>query len=287
MQFVIVTGMSGAGKSMAVNALEDIGFYCVDNMPPRLIVKFAQLCLQAESMERIAVVVDARGREMFPELIGTLLALEKDKIPYKVLFLESNTNELINRYKITRRRHPLLGEETNTLNKAILSEREMLADAKNHADYILDTSLLSVNQLKKQVRDIFSGGQTGFIINCMSFGFKFGVPSDADLIFDVRCLPNPFYEEALRPKTGLEKDVQDFVLCSPKTQGFLERLYSLIDYMLPLYRYDENKSQLTIGIGCTGGHHRSVTIALELEKHLLSTGYNVFTSHRDIDKKKL
>lgn len=287
MQFVIVTGMSGAGKSMAVNALEDIGFYCVDNMPPRLIVKFAQLCLQAESMERIAVVVDARGREMFPELIGTLLALEKDKIPYKVLFLESNTNELINRYKITRRRHPLLGEETNTLNKAILSEREMLADAKNHADYILDTSLLSVNQLKKQVRDIFSGGQTGFIINCMSFGFKFGVPSDADLIFDVRCLPNPFYEEALRPKTGLEKDVQDFVLCSPKTQGFLERLYSLIDYMLPLYRYDENKSQLTIGIGCTGGHHRSVTIALELEKHLLSSGYNVFTSHRDIDKKKL
>lgn len=272
---------------MAVNALEDIGFYCVDNMPPRLIVKFAQLCLQAESMERIAVVVDARGREMFPELIGTLLALKKDKIPYKVLFLESNTNELINRYKITRRRHPLLGEETNTLNKAILSEREMLADAKNHADYILDTSLLSVNQLKKQVRDIFSGGQTGFIINCMSFGFKFGVPSDADLIFDVRCLPNPFYEEALRPKTGLEKDVQDFVLCSPKTQGFLERLYSLIDYMLPLYRYDENKSQLTIGIGCTGGHHRSVTIALELEKHLLSSGYNVFTSHRDIDKKKL
>lgn len=287
MQFVIVTGMSGAGKSMAVNALEDIGFYCVDNMPPRLIVKFAQLCLQAESMERIAVVVDARGREMFPELFGTLLALEKDRIPYKVLFLEADTNELINRYKITRRRHPLLGEETNTLNKAILSEREMLADAKNHADYILDTSLLSVNQLKKQVRDIFSGGQTGFIINCMSFGFKFGVPSDADLIFDVRCLPNPFYEEALRPKTGLEKDVQDFVLCSPKTQGFLERLYSLIDYMLPLYRYDENKSQLTIGIGCTGGHHRSVTIALELEKHLLSSGYNVFTSHRDIDKKKL
>lgn len=286
MQFVIVSGMSGAGKSVAINALEDIGFYCVDNMPPSLILKFAQLCLQVESMGKIAVVVDARGKEMFPELFEALVALEKCPIPYKMIFLDADTSELINRYKMTRRKHPLIGDEASTLNNAIAAERILLSEAKSRADYSLDTSLISVAQLKKQVRDIFSSGQTGFIINCMSFGFKFGVPSDADLIFDVRCLPNPYYEDALREITGLEKEVQKFVLSSEKTQGFLDKFYSLIDYMLPLYCYDESKSQLTIGIGCTGGHHRSVTIVLELEKHLINAGYNVFTSHRDIEKRK-
>ena len=208
---------------------------------------------------------------------------------YQILFLDAATDELINRYKITRRPHPLMGK-SDSLSRAINQERELLRQIKERADMVIDTTLLSAAQLRSNIHDLFRSNdpdKDDFVVNCISFGFKFGVPVDADLMFDVRCLPNPFYDPNLRPMTGLDEPVQQFVLDSQKTQGFLTRLYDFIDYMIPLYRHDEKKSQLVIAVGCTGGKHRSVTIARELSQHLHQQGLRVITSHRDIEKKKL
>lgn len=298
MQLIIVTGMSGAGKTSVLSALEDLGVYCMDNIPPALVPKIAHLSAignDPSQIDRVAMVVDARGlranlggSEVLQELLDALDAMDREKINYQILFLDAETSELINRYKITRRPHPLM-RRSDSLTRAINQERELLRELKDRADIVMDTTLLSSSQLKSNTKALFCEGEqnAGFVVNCISFGFKYGVPADADLMFDVRCLPNPFYDPELRPKTGLDKEVRDYVLQSDKTQGFLTRLYDFIDYMIPLYRDDEKKSQLMIGVGCTGGKHRSVTVAIALSQHLAQKGIRVITSHRDIEKKKL
>ena len=284
MDFIIVTGLSGAGKSRAVHALEDIGFYCMDNIPPKLIPTFYDLCMQAkDKLSHVAVVTDSRGGGMFSSLLETLEQLRMEKKTYKILFLDASDTVLINRFKETRRKHPL-SEDVTGLEQAVKLEREILKPVRELADYVIDTSLLSPAQLKERLSTLFLGDTTSAMqIHCMSFGFKFGMATEADLVFDVRCLPNPYYIEELRHQTGLDAPVRDYVLKWDQTKGFVTRLLDLIDYMIPLY-CDEGKSQLVIAIGCTGGHHRSVTIAQLLYEHLIEKGYRASVNHRDIQK---
>ena len=283
MELLIVTGMSGAGKSRAVNALEDIGFYCVDNLPPRLIPKFAELCMQSqEPIPRVAIVVDIRGGKWFDRLPEILQELKDQCGDYKILFLECDSQVLKRRYKETRRQHPLLAETNGSLSEAIERERAMLHDLRRQTDYLIDTTHLSPAQLKESVVSLFlDNADAGMSITCMSFGFKYGYPEEADLVMDVRCFANPFYVDELRHKTGLDADVREYVLNDPHIAGFQQRLYDLIEYMLPLYR-NEGKSQLVIAIGCTGGKHRSVTVAEGLFEHLREQGLRVNVRHRDI-----
>ena len=285
MELLIVTGMSGAGKSRAVNALEDIGFYCVDNLPPRLIPKFAELCMQSqEPIPRVAIVVDIRGGKWFDRLPEILQELKDQCGDYKILFLECDSQVLKRRYKDTRRQHPLLAETNGSLSEAIERERAMLHDLRRQTDYLIDTTHLSPAQLKESVVSLFlDNADAGMSITCMSFGFKYGYPEEADLVMDVRCFANPFYVDELRHKTGLDADVREYVLNDPHIAGFQQRLYDLIEYMLPLYR-NEGKSQLVIAIGCTGGKHRSVTVAEGLFEHLREQGLRVNVRHRDIRK---
>ena len=285
MELLIVTGMSGAGKSRAVNALEDIGFYCVDNLPPRLIPKFAELCMQSqEPIPRVAIVVDIRGGKWFDRLPEILQELKDQCGDYKILFLECDSQVLKRRDKETRRQHPLLAETNGSLSEAIERERAMLHDLRRQTDYLIDTTHLSPAQLKESVVSLFlDNADAGMSITCMSFGFKYGYPEEADLVMDVRCFANPFYVDELRHKTGLDADVREYVLNDPHIAGFQQRLYDLIEYMLPLYR-NEGKSQLVIAIGCTGGKHRSVTVAEGLFEHLREQGLRVNVRHRDIRK---
>lgn len=285
MEFVIVSGLSGAGKSRAVNALEDIGFYCVDNLPPKLLPKFAELCLQSQgTLSRVALVIDARGGRLFDTLFEGLDELKRQGGDYKILFLECDNQVLARRYKETRRKHPLTDENGGSVMRAIEAEREMLRELRSRTDYLIDTSHLSPAQLREQVTSLFlEDTSKGMSVMCMSFGFKYGYPSEADLVLDVRCLPNPFYVDELKHKTGLDKEVRDYVLDREVTRGFQKRLYELIDYLVPLYS-NEGKSQLVIAIGCTGGKHRSVTLTEELSKHLTENGSLVRVNHRDIQK---
>ena len=285
MELLIVTGMSGAGKSRAVNALEDIGFYCVDNLPPRLIPKFAELCMQSqEPIPRVAIVVDIRGGKWFDRLPEILQELKDQCGDYKILFLECDSQVLKRRYKETRRQHPLLAETNGSLSEAIERERAMLHDLRRQTDYLIDTTHLSPAQLKESVVSLFlDNADAGMSITCMSFGFKYGYPEEADLVMDVRCFANPFYVDELRHKTGLDADVREYVLNDPHIAGFQQRLYDLIEYMLPLYR-NEGKSQLVIAIGCTGGKHPPVTVAEGLFEHLREQGLRVNVRHRDIRK---
>lgn len=284
-EFVIVTGLSGAGKSRAVDALEDIGFYCVDNLPPKLLPKFAELCRQAQdSLSRVAIVIDSRGGGMFEDLAGSLEELSQQKIPFRILFLECDDQVLARRYKETRRKHPLAAENGGSVLKAIEQERALLKRARSRADYLIDTSHLSSSQLKERIASLFlEQSSKAMVIQCMSFGFKYGYPAEADLVFDVRCLPNPFYVDELKYKTGLDPEVRDFVMEREVTRGFEARLYALIDYLVPLYT-DEGKSQLVIAIGCTGGKHRSVALAEALARHIGGGERRVMVNHRDIEK---
>ncbi|MCI9414313.1 MAG: RNase adapter RapZ [Clostridiales bacterium] len=285
MEFVIVTGLSGAGKSRAVDALEDIGFYCVDNMPPKLLSKFAELCLQSqEKLSRVAIVIDSRGGRLFRGLFDELDAMREQGGSYKILFLECEDQVLARRFKETRRKHPLASENGGSVLKAIEAERQLLRSARTRADYLIDTSHLSSAQLRERIAQLFLGDTNGaMMVQCMSFGFKYGYPSEADIVMDVRCLPNPYYVDALRSRTGLESEVRDYVLDRDETREFQRRLYDLIDYMLPLYR-NEGKSQLVIAIGCTGGRHRSVCLTEELARHIGDGGQRVMVNHRDIQK---
>ena len=285
MIFVIVSGLSGAGKSQAMHALEDIGFYCVDNMPPKLLPKFAELCLQSqEKLSRVAMVVDVRGGGQFKDLFTSLDELRAHGGEYKILFLECDDAVLARRYKETRRQHPLAYKTDGSVRAAIALEREMLGEVRSRTDYLIDTTHLSTSQLKKRIDDLFlEDAADGMVVECMSFGFKYGYPAEADLVFDVRCFPNPFYVPELKSMTGMDAPVRDFVLSHEETTGFLTRLYDMIDYLLPLYR-GEGKSQLVIAIGCTGGKHRSVTIAEALALHIENGGGRVRVNHRDIQK---
>ncbi|MBS5481310.1 MAG: RNase adapter RapZ [Clostridiales bacterium] len=285
MEFIIVTGLSGAGKSRAVNVLEDIGFYCVDNMPPKLLPKFAELCLQSQDkLSRVALVIDVRGGRQFEGLLDSLDELKRQGGEYKILFLECSDQVLARRYKETRRQHPLAASCGGSVIKAIELERTLLKAARARTDYLIDTSYLSPAQLRERLVGLFLGSEkSGMQVQCMSFGFKYGYPAEADLVLDVRCLPNPFYVDELKHKTGLDQDVRDYVLDKDVTKGFQTRLYSLIDYLLPLYS-EEGKSQLVVAIGCTGGKHRSVALAEELARHVADQGIKVAVNHRDIGK---
>lgn len=283
MRFVIITGLSGAGKSMAIKSLEDLGYYCIDNMPPLLIPKFAEIChSQHGILNHVAIVSDIRSGHMFKELKGSLQQLKDCGYQYEILFLTASDDELIRRYKESRRSHPL-GKDKN-LAALIAQERELLADIYAMADNVIDTTTKTPKQHRQEIVNIFgdSEKQPGLGISVMSFGFKYGVPLDADLVFDVRFLPNPFYIEELRSHTGLESCVSEFVMKHEQSQVFRDKVFDMIDFLIPHYK-DEGKSHLVIAIGCTGGHHRSVTFAEEIYKHLAVT-QNVNITHRDIKK---
>ena len=280
---VIVTGMSGAGKTQAVNALEDIGYYCVDNIPPRLITKFADLPADSGgNISKIALVVDVRSQELFSEYAKCVEEFSLQGLPFKVLFLDCDNQSLFNRYKETRRRHPLFSDTILTLEQAIAHERILLESAKEDADYVVDTSNFSAMQLRAKVKDLFiKDASSPMMLTCNSFGFKHGIPADSDLLFDVRCLPNPFYNESLRDLTGLDDPVRSFVLADHHAKELFSRLTGLIDYLIPLYT-QEGRSQLVISIGCTGGHHRSVVFCEHLVAHLADQGVTATATHRDI-----
>lgn len=287
MELIIVTGLSGSGKSRAIDALEDIGFFCADNVPPKLISKFVEMNLQSTGeLDKMALVTDIRGgQEMFSGLFNELDLIQSGQFKYKLLFLDSSDEVLIRRYKETRRKHPLINDKCTSIEQAVRKEREILAPAREQADYIIDTSFLSVAQLKERISKLFLGNYSaGMMVNCMSFGFKYGDPTYADLVFDVRCLPNPFYVEELKHKTGLDKDVRDFVMESSNSKKLLEKIKDLLTFLIPLY-LDEGKSQLTIAFGCTGGKHRSVTFAELTYEFLLESKNRVSVNHRDINKR--
>ncbi|MDF1495713.1 MULTISPECIES: RNase adapter RapZ [unclassified Caproiciproducens] len=285
MEFLIITGLSGAGKSRAIDALEDIGFYCIDNIPPKLIIAFYEMSKQAKgTLSRVAVVTDIRGGDMFSSLFETLDQMKSENKEYKILFLDANDSVLMNRFKETRRKHPLVENCLGSLEQAVKLERDVLKPVRECADYIIDTSYLSPAQLKERISSLFLGDSSdALMIHCVSFGFKYGIPAESDLVFDVRCLPNPYYVEDLRNLTGLDEPVRSYVMKWEQTQGFIERFLNLIDYMIPLY-CNEGKSQLVIAIGCTGGHHRSVALAQLLYNHLLEQNRRTSVNHRDIQK---
>ncbi len=284
MRFVIITGLSGAGKSQAMNLMEDLGFYCIDNMPPALIPKFAEISFQSqEKMEKVALVMDIRGGELFNDFFDGLKSLKETGYKYEVLFLEASDEVLIKRFKETRRKHPLASD--GRIVDAIVEERELLKKVRSKADYIIDTSSLLTRQLKEQITSIFVEEQQyeGIIISILSFGFKYGIPLDSDLVFDVRFIPNPYYISTLKRFTGKNEDVKNYVLKWTETQSFLTKLEDMVVFLIPNY-IKEGKTQLVISIGCTGGKHRSVAIAEALKETLQKQNHSVIIEHRDIDK---
>ena len=285
MELLIVTGMSGAGKSQAANALEDMGYYCVDNIPPAIIPSFVELSARSgDLLNKMAIVTDIRGGVLFSEIEQVLNNLKNNSVAYKILFLDAADDVLIRRYKENRRRHPMADAENMSLSAAVKKEREMLKKIRFMSDYIIDTSHISIAQVKVQLSNVFCGSVSNVLkIQCKSFGFKYGADTEADLVIDVRCLPNPFYVEDLKHKTGLDKEVRDYVMSSDDSKEFLARLLSFIDCAVPLYA-KEGKSQLIISIGCTGGKHRSVTFAQLIGEHLQNENFNCSITHRDIYK---
>ena len=285
MGLLIVSGLSGAGKSLVVNALEDIGYFCIDNLPPALLDKFVEFSKHTvEIEEKLAVVMDIRGGEDYNGIQSALDLLDEKKVLYKCLFLDADNEVLARRYKETRRTHPISQKNHLEIDEAIRLEREILSPFYSSADYIIDTSILSTAQLRDRVVSLFVQGKNkGMAINILSFGFKFGAPKEADLLFDVRCLPNPFYIEELKHKTGLDEEVSSYVMKFDDSKNMLNVLKQYFETTMPLY-LKEGKSQLTIAIGCTGGKHRSVTLALLIYKYLDELGYSTDLSHRDIKR---
>lgn len=281
---LIITGMSGAGKTVAVQSLEDLGYFCVDNLPPVLIPKFAELVQQSGgSIERVALVIDLRGRGFFESLSQTIDRLnEMNGLSFHILYLDANDQTLVSRYKETRRRHPL--SSNGSPLEGIHAERRLLEEMKGLAHQIIDTSQMKPAQLREKIISQYGQQGSPLTINLQSFGFKYGSPIDADLMFDVRFLPNPHYVEKLRPKTGRDLEVSDYVMSHPDTKEFVEKLTDFLAYTLPHYQR-EGKSQLVIGIGCTGGKHRSVAIVEHLAK-TFGQDFTVRTSHRDMEKSK-
>lgn len=285
MQFIIVTGMSGSGKSSAVNVLEDIGYYCIDNMPPELISKFADICAQSDGkIDKVAFVVDVRGGDLFLKLQDTVSSLKSEHINLKILFLDSSDDVIVRRYKETRRKHPLDEVSYGNIRKAIETEREVLVPIKAASDYYIDTSNTSTSQFRERMYSIFLENNDYMHIDIRSFGFKFGPLAEGDLIFDVRCLPNPFYIPELKEKTGLDSEVSSYVMKFDEAKELCRKLTDLLDFLIPLYE-KEGKSQLVVAFGCTGGKHRSVTFAEEIAKHLKEKNYKVRIAHRDIEKR--
>ncbi len=285
MEFLIISGLSGAGKSRAADMLEDLDYYCVDNMPIALIPKFAQICLAAsERYEKVALVTDIRERASFEELFKVLDGLWDLGCDYRILFMEADPTNIVKRYKETRRRHPLAIPGV-TIEEAILNEIKLLAPVRERADYIINTSDLTLGMLQSEIYRLFVGEDTKrkLVVNVMSFGYKYGIPMESDLVFDVRFLPNPYYVAELRDLNGLNEPVSEFVFRNETTKEFMSYLEQMMSFLLPLY-VEEGKLGLTVSIGCTGGRHRSVAVAKALSDYVESIGYAAQNINRDIQK---
>ena len=285
MDILIISGLSGAGKSKAGSYLEDMGFYIVDNMPAAMILKFAEFCAGGSGRyDRVALVYDVRTASSFAELFDVLDKLRAMEGACRMLFLEAEPEVIIKRYKETRRRHPL-ADQTDSLEEAVRRERELMQPVRERADYIIDTSRTSTAQLRGELLRLFGDPEEkgGMTVSVTSFGFKYGLPLDADLVFDVRFMPNPFYIEELRPRTGLDQAVNDYVFSFQQTQDYLKRLKDLLAFSLPLYA-EEGKTSLVIAVGCTGGHHRSVAVTHALAEFISGQGYQVSENHRDMNR---
>jgi len=285
MNFMIVTGISGAGKSKVADILEDIGYYCVDNMPSVLISRFSEIYAHTPAnMKDVAFVVDVRGEQNFEAVLEQVENLRACGNDCKLLFVDCKDDVIIRRYKETRRFHPLAQDGTLTISDALHREREILARVRDHADYLIDTTGLNLQQLNAKVKAVVCGVQAqNILVLCTSFGFKNGLPSESDLVFDVRCFSNPFYVSELRDKTGLDPQVRDYVFADEEARGFTDRLCDMMDFLLPSY-IREGKSQINVSIGCTGGKHRSVAIAEALCQFLTQKKYNAVCIHRDIQR---
>lgn len=286
MQFVIVSGLSGAGKSKSASFLEDLGFYCVDNMPADLIPQFAQLCMATKGRyERVALVTDVRANLTFDGLFKALDSLDQMQLQYTILFVEASTDVIIKRYKETRRKHPLTRDGSDLL-AAVERERQLLEPIRNRANAIVDTTALSTAKLRGVIINLVAGDlkDRAMSVTVMSFGFKYGLPVEADLVFDVRFLPNPYYIADLKYKTGLDQEVRDFVCSYQQTKDFLAKVEDLLAFCLPSY-VDEGKTNLVVAVGCTGGKHRSVSIARELGAFVAKRGYATTLSHRDLGRR--
>lgn len=284
MQFIIVTGVSGSGKSSAMNVLEDIGYFCIDNMPPQLIPKFAELCGDNSAIDKVAIVVDIRGGELFLQFWENVKEMRANGMDVKILFIYADKDVIRRRYKETRRKHPLYDISGGDLDKAIDSEFEILMPIRENSDYYIDSSLTSTAKFKENMMKMFlENVSKSMVISCLSFGFKYGVPDEADLMFDVRFLPNPFYVAELKHRTGEEQEVRDYVMNSEISEQFRDKLFDMIDFLVPQY-ISEGKSQLVIAFGCTGGRHRSVTFAEMTNDFLKEKGYNTHVLHRDSQK---
>ncbi len=285
MRLVIVTGVSGAGKSQAVKVLEDMDFFCVDNLPPMIVPKFLEICKMSEDkIENIALVMDLRAGKLFENTVFTALsAIEDAGYKYEILFLDASDATLVKRYKTTRRRHPL--SPNDRLEVGIKREREKLEAIKNKADYVIDTSNLTTKKLREQLLDIFEYGKKfeELFIGVTSFGFKNGIPNDADLVFDARFLPNPYHVDSLREFTGRNEKIKEYVMRFPETEILITKIIDYLEFVIPEY-IKEGRTQLIVGIGCTGGKHRSVVITEEITKRLIEHGHRVQMSHRDITK---
>lgn len=284
MRFVIVTGMSGAGKTSVLKFLEDINFFCVDNLPPALLPKFAELCYEQEGeIERVAMGIDIRGGKLFNDLFQVLFSLQERGYEYEILFLDASDDVLIKRYKETRRTHPL--SKGGSIQEGIQKERAMLKEVKTKATYIIDTSQILTRQLKEQINRIFVENQNfeSLVITIRSFGFKYGIPADSDLVFDVRFLPNPFYIQELKEMTGNDEPVSSYVMNFKESQTFLQKMVDMLEFLIPLY-IKEGKNSLVISIGCTGGKHRSVTLANALYQTLGRERHALLLEHHDIEK---
>ncbi len=284
MDFLIITGLSGAGKSRAASFLEDMGFYCVDNIPPEFIPRLAQLCRSGGRYSRMAVVTDVRSGTSFEHLFESLEKLKSDGGSYRILYVEASNQSIINRYKETRRLHPLT-ESGEELGDTIRREIAMLAELRGAADYIIDTTNLSTAALRERLLSLFGeeGAHNNIRVSVVSFGYKYGIPLDADIVFDVRFLPNPYYVKELRPFDGRDERVREFLCSQDKTGKMLTRLEDMFSFLLPCY-HEEGKSKLVIAVGCTGGRHRSVFVAEEISRYLSGEGFGVACSHRDVEK---
>lgn len=285
MEFLIITGLSGAGKSRAADVLEDLDYYCVDNMPVALIPRFAELCMDTRGRyEKVALVTDVRERSGFDTLLGAVDELKAMDCDVRILYMDADTRTLVRRYKESRRPHPLMGQGV-TLEQAVQREVELLKAVKERADHVVNSSSLTLGMLQNRLFTLFApGGKKRDIdVTVMSFGFKHGIPLEADLVFDARFLPNPYYVEELRPLCGLDRPVGEFVFSYQQTRTFMEKIQELIDFLLPLY-IEEGKLGLTIAIGCTGGRHRSVAIASALNDYFVAKGISSVNVNRDLDK---
>ncbi|MBC1479992.1 RNase adapter RapZ [Listeria seeligeri] len=284
LKLVIITGMSGAGKTVAMQSLEDLGYFCVDNLPPSLLPKFWELMKETDKMDKIALVMDLRGREFFDSIQPALDELDNTNfITTKILFLEADDKVLVSRYKETRRHHPL--EPNGSVLDGITAERDLLSDLKGRSQLVINTSNMAPRELRERINNEFqTEDKAVFNVQLMSFGFKYGIPIDADLVFDVRFLPNPHYIDKMRPLTGLDEDVYEYVMKWPETQTFLDKLVDLLMFTLPFYKR-EGKTQLVIAIGCTGGQHRSVALT-EFVGKAIQQKYETTISHRDMKRRK-